>query len=330
MLMITLICLAASIYYSGLWHLYVQMRPLLAWGLAAAFVVFANVCFVIGIGLYKHKRFILGTVFMLLWALITVYSIGSTIAGQYNQMLLSTASVYEVSETQLSVNLLENELSILKTPPGTDSETRGILISDIDRRISALEAEQASINSILNNISDIETSANYRTTVRGNRERLQIIIENLDILYAQKTTLLMPAKLPVDKIQELQSEIAKLKQKRDNNITDEEKLSLYDDIFDFLASIFKSMMPDVPGMTSNMVQFITSIFPAILIDLLSPISSALFFYGVNLSGKPGGKQEDNNNVSNTDNNSSYNRGTHDAFKTVNTEIRRRLQETHRS
>ena len=148
--------------------------------------------------------------------------------------------------------------------------------------------------------------------MRGNRDRLQIIIENLDTLYTQKTTLLMPVKLPVNKIQKLQTEIAMLKKQRDAGITDEEKLSLYDDIFDFLGGIF--------GITADLVQFVTSIFPAILIDLLSPISSALFFYGVNLSGKssgnPGGKRDNN----------SYKQGIRDAFKAVNTEIRRRLHD----
>ncbi len=268
---------------------------------------------------------------MLLWALITVYSIGSTIAGQYNQMLLSTAKVYEVSEVQLSINLLEEELSTLKSPPGTDLETRGILISDIDRQISALESEQENITQTMSSIDNIETSANYRTTIRGNRERLSTIQEQLNILYAQKTALLMPVKLDTEKIQALQTEIAKLKQERDNDITDEEKLSLYDDIFDFLSGIFISYSPD---MTSNMVQFITSIFPAILIDLLSPISSALFFYGVNLSGKPGGKADGkyngNRDINSKDKRHGYSDGVadgaRDAFKVVNAEIRRRLQD----
>jgi len=114
------------------------------------------------------------------WLIILIialgsYSVFSTSAGQ-TFMLLSL----ETNEaTDLKINVLNKNVDIL------------------NEAIDRLNAESVSINATLGTIQDIEHEANYRTTVRGARDRLseidhersELLAKLIDLTTGQETVI---------------------------------------------------------------------------------------------------------------------------------------------
>lgn len=293
--------LSVSVYYSRDWHVFVKMPPWIAWGLSGAFVASATALFDLAIGRFlefrKAKSNIpIGAFFLLVWLILTAYSMYSTLAGQFNKMLKSDVAVYQVSELDLEIKTLEEKLYKIQNPAQVDTESKRILIEDIDAQIEMFTTEKKNINNTLSGISGAEEAATYRTAVRDSNARLLIIENELQRLSKEKRELLLPVELP--DTSDLEYEIRILKNNKNKDLTDDEKLALQDDIFDFLAEIFKT--------TPDIIQFIALAFPSILVDLISPIFSALFIYGLSYKNK---------------------KTYADAFREIDAELERRLHPT---
>lgn len=311
-LVITLILLSVSVYYSRSWHVFVQMPSLIAWGLSGAFVVSATALFDLAIGRilhvirlkkgheeYKRSIFssvIVGTFFLTVWMILTAYSMYSTLAGQFNHMLLSDITVYEMSGIQQQIEILEKELL---PAPVLSRTTINILIKDIDDKTQLLLNEKKNLNDMIGSTADIEKGAEYRTVIRDTNARISVIESELNKLSVEKRNLLIPL---ITDNSEIELELRKLKTERDKNITDKEKLALQEDIFEFLARIFDT--------ESIIIRFIALAFPSILVDLISPITSALFFYGWSMPLKKEKTYED---------------GKNDAFAAIDAELEKRLR-----
>ncbi|MCK5612659.1 hypothetical protein KAR91_62885 [Candidatus Pacearchaeota archaeon] len=296
-LSITLMLLSVSVYYSRTWHTFVKMPPWIAWGLSGAFVASATALFDLAIGRFLNKDWmsiLVGSFFILVWLILTAYSMYSTLAGQFNKMLKSEVIVYTVSEQDNEILKLEEKLFRIQNPAEIDADSKKLLIGDIDSKTEILLDEKRNINNTLSGISGAEEAAKYRTAVRDANTRLAVIETELNNLSVEKRELLLPVEIP--DTSGLENEIRELKLSRDNNLTDEEKLSRQDDIFDFLSGIFNT--------DPDNIQFIALAFPSILVDLISPIFSALFFYY---------RKE-----------KTYSDGLKDAFAAVDIEIEKRL------
>ena len=331
---ITIVLVSASIRYSGAWHIYIGMHPVWGWGLAGAFIVFSTVCFDIGYGMLsednrnpqykfhgKHRFRVLssGWAFIAIWFFITIYSMSSTVAGQYNQLLLKEANrsteteTYKLDSVIQDIQNKESEIKSLRNPPEISDETINIMMGDISKQSDILLEEKTDINNLLSGISGVEEAANYRTVIRDSKARLLIIEEELRSLSEDKKQLLLPVEINYDRISILQSEIEVLKITRDTLLDAGAEVQNDGDInqgtiFEYFSKIF--------SLSPLMIQFLLSIFPAIFIDLISPISSALFFYGLNGSGKP------------SEDGKTYEDGKQEAFAAVDAELERRLLEGH--
>lgn len=319
-LSITIMLLSVSVYYSRGWHVFVKMPGWIAWGLSGAFVASATALFDLAIGRFlepvnaprkivenkinpeyikiKSGLILVGIFFMSVWFILTAYSMYSTLAGQFNKMLLSTVLTYEVSEVQLEIDRLQKQID--KSVNEISEETIKILIGDIDSKIELLINEKKTINKTLSGISGAEEAATYRTAVRDANGRLLIIESELEKLSIEKRELLIPVIIDNS---EIELEIKKLREELSSGLTDEEKLILQEDIFGFISGVFSTESRIIDKRT---VRFIALAFPSILVDLISPIFSALFIYGLGKNKK------------------SYSDGRHDAFSEIDAELTRRL------
>jgi hypothetical protein len=336
---ITIVLVAASIRYSAAWHLYIGMHPFWGWGLAGAFIVFSTVCFDIGYGLivednrnpryntrlifrksYRTRVISYGWAFIAIWFFITLYSMSSTVAGQYNQLLIKEKERSTVKETYKLESVVQDitgkndEIETLRNPPIIPDETIKIIIEGIGSQEAILLDEKKTINKMISDTSGAQEAATYRSAIRDAYSRLGDIEVELNTLSEDKKLLLLSPVIDYDRISILQNEMEDLKIKRDILIDDGGRIG--DDnqinqgtIFEYFSKIF--------GLSPLMIQFILSVFPAIFIDLISPISSALFFYGLYRH-----EEDDAYEKGKT-----YEDGKRDAFDAVNNEIQRRLRTT---
>lgn len=299
-LLITLVLLSVSVYYSRGWHVFVQMPGLIAWGLSGAFVISATALFDLAIGKFRDRNktnILIGFFYLSIWVILTLYSMYSTLAGQFNVMLKTSVSTYDVSSDQEEIDRLQSQID---KPTGIiDPGVKKILISDIDNKITAFMEEKKIINNMISDTSGAEEAALYRSAIRDANTRLGLIENSMEILSAEKRELLLPEIIDTS---DIEIELRELKKQRDSNLTDAEKLSLQPDIFDFLSEIFET--------TADMIQFIALAFPSILVDLISPIFSALFIYGL------GDKRKTYSD--------GYSDGTGEAFSVIDAELEKRL------
>jgi len=130
--------------------------------------------------------------------------------------------------------------------------------------------------------------------------RLTEIRESLSEYQSKKEKLLLPP--PVDN-----ARITELEAKRDELLAKGAKITTggQDDIFSWLSEVL--------GPKPDMMQFILSLFPALFIDLLAPIASAIFFYGL---GGLGVNNRGNKEFTEEDMQGAYREGADVAFGLV--------------
>jgi len=219
-----------SIYYSDNW-LREFLNPFRALLLATIMVTFAVSAFELIILFFQRKRYFLIFVFSFLWAIVTIFSMVSTVAGQYNARIEKLNTQYKQEK----------------------------LVTDNDRKYKEYTEQKEEFldrKKILTN--DIKQLQN----ILGQYVTKEMIEENKK-QYTNFRWRFYQSKKELNQISK------KLKNLRKNtNIKIVKKNS--PDFYLWMSRIFR--------WRADMIQFWLSVFPAMFIDLIAPISFAIVMF----------------------------------------------------
>lgn len=220
-----------SVYYSNKWLLDF-LSPNRALLLSSIMVIFAVSAFELIVLFKKEKQYILVILFTFLWCVVTIFSMTSTIAGQYNSRMSFINKTYK-EKSKESTQLIQYK---------EYEEQR----KEYKETITMLRKDSLYYQGLLsqfNSAEDIQKNINKYNSLSWSYRRTQ---------------------------NELKSIIAKLEKLRKNS----RGVSLIEkvppDFYLWISSMF--------GWKPDLIQFWMSIFPAIFIDLVAPISIAVFMF----------------------------------------------------
>jgi hypothetical protein len=285
-------CIGASIQFIAKWHHFVGFDDLPAIGVAVSFLIMSNVLFSIGIGRrlsspvritpyneysgtkeeykeYKARerfRFTGGEKFcFLICAIIIIYTMSTTVSAQFNKHLEAQAA-QGITATKSDKENLDGVLKDIEKEKNPVITRNDGLVEEYTKSIDLLQKETVQINAsiaALGTMPEEKTKLSYwYSTQKGYNTRLTEIQAAIKDNQDKKERLLIPPAINYDRIKTLEAQRDALQAKGVGR----------EDIFSFLSGIFNT--------TPDLMQFVLSLFPAILIDLLAPIASAIFFYGI--------------------------------------------------
>lgn len=328
MLPIMIICIGASVRFSAFWHIYIGIIKEWSWGLSGAFILMANIMFAVGTGRRlvwnSIKKFIYTKgerLALLLWFVITVYSMATSVAAQFNRHLEKQQSqgITATSTDQVRLAEILEELEKEKNPVAVYSED---LLDSYNESIRLLQEEMSGVNSDLRslepmpNVSDYETQKEYEDarwywydTKKRYDSRLTEIRAALSDYQEKKSALLLPPPVDDDRVEQLEEQRDVFLDKGAVIKNDEKSR---DDIFSWLSSVL--------GPSPDMIQFLLSLFPALFIDILAPVASVIFFYGLGGLNDNKKKEEDTGFTEN-DMQEAYKEGAGKAFGLVRREVK---------
>lgn len=343
MLPIMSICIGASVRFSAFWHIYIGITPEWSWGLSGAFILMANILFSLAVGrrletyifitprkefdgtwreylIYKNREKIHFTdgekMALFVFVLITIYSMSTSVAAQFNRHLEKNrnAGITATSSDDLLLQEVTDDLAKEKNPIAVFDEG---LFEDYNATIKQLQEEQSQVSESIRELGpmpdkgDYESEKEYSTarwywydTKNKYDTRTREIRESLSEYQVKKEKLLLPPEVDNPRVKELE-------EKREQLMAKGAKLETEsgDDIFSWLSGVL--------GPDPATIQFILSLFPALFIDLLAPIASAIFFYGL---GSLGGKPKESEGFTEKDMQSAYKEGADRAFSLVREKI----------
>jgi hypothetical protein len=215
-----------SIYYSDRW-LSEFLSPFRSLLLATIMVAFAVSAFELIVFFYRGKRFFLVGTFSVLWFIVTIFSMTSTVAGQYN------VRIEKINQMYKHENILSEEAN--------KKEEYQEQKEEYQQKMKILKADIKTLQNILAKENVQENKKQYNTF----RWRYQ---------HAKK---------------ELNNTIKSLKKLRENK--------QYKNI-NKRAPDFYIWMSNIITASPDMIQFWLSVFPAIFIDLIAPISFAIVMF----------------------------------------------------
>jgi hypothetical protein len=158
-LAVAITALIISIYYSSMWLLYIGTPVWLSWSLAVIYILFLNIIFEASIGVIKQggnikanierlrlkdtdiKRYrkytikafskkTIGVLVLVVWFCLTLYSMVSTVAGQYNQLtqIESTGKIKNVDFYKNQITAIDAQLMIFEKEKITLEEELSLLL----------------------------------------------------------------------------------------------------------------------------------------------------------------------------------------------------------
>lgn len=189
----------------------------------------------------KSKNSIV-TSFIILWILVTSFSIMSTIAGQYNKHIenLREEKVAEIDVTNTEWNLLQERKS------------------EVRSQIKTYKGQIVTFDKIASGIDSLESRKENQNTWREIQYRIKMA--NREIKRLSKD---------LDEIRKEEKEVIK-KSKDKGVIFTEEKIKKIPNFYGWLS--------DVLSMDEKLVQFLLSLFPAIFVDVISPVGIAIALF----------------------------------------------------
>jgi hypothetical protein len=226
-----------SVYYSDNW-LREFLSPFRSLLLATIMVAFAVSAFELIVLFFKKKQYALIFVFSLLWIIVTVFSMISTVAGQYNARIEKLNLQYKQEKL-----IAENDIKNMEY-----AEQK----QEYQERARILKEDIKQLQSVLSQYTTKENIEKNKKQYNAFRWRY----------YSAK--------------KELNNVLKKLTNLRKNkNITIVKKSP--PDFYLWMNSIFR--------WKPEMIQFWLSVFPAIFIDLIAPISFAIVMFVGRENGK---------------------------------------------
>ena len=234
-----------SVYYTGIW-LEEFLNFWLAYMLSAIMVAFSVIAFESLIILYQNKQRIVMSVFVLLWLVVLVFSMTSTVAGQYNKRIENevkevTASV-ETTHKKLTYEIYENEeQDILKSIERKEEELRPFL--------NVLKGFE--------NDEEIDENRRKQYLYWDTHNKVKKINESIEQLRKELKEVRLEKKVY-------------LKKEADEVGAVEDTTNRKAPFYEWISGLF--------GVEANHIQFWLSVFPAVFIDLIAPLAIAISMF----------------------------------------------------
>lgn len=239
--LIALGAIALSVYYTSIW-LIRYLPGFLAVVLATIMVTFSCLAFETVIILRRNGQWFMMTMFAVLWAIVLVFSMSSTVAGQYNQRIKSQNVTVEANSDTTQARLGYDLL--LKQE------------KQIEKQIADKAAQRAVFQKLLDTFDTVEKQKADAKVFADTSKKIDLIDKDLKDLNAQllakqeeQRKYLTTAKGP-GAVQETTAEVPS----------------------------FYNWIHEVLGLSAAMTEFWMSVFPAIFIDLIAPFSLAITIF----------------------------------------------------
>lgn len=244
MLFIGIGAVSLSIYYTGIWLC--EFLPfVLAYLLSLIMVAFSVVAFEVIIILWNNKQHSIVFLFSFLWFIVLLFSMTSTVAGQYNQRIKN-----EKTEIIQNVGII-NKKNLYNI---YEEEEKEILIS-IDRK----EKELKPFMSILEgfeSIEDIDVNERSQYVYWENYEKIKRIN---------------------NEIEKLRNDLKIIRENKKIFLENEDEAGVIKETVIEYAS-FYVWLSGIFGVEARFIEFWLSVFPAIFIDIIAPLSIAISMF----------------------------------------------------
>jgi len=236
------VCL--SVYYTGIW-LDEFLPVFLAYLLSSIMIAFSVIAFETIIILWENKQFPIVSLFIVLWIIVLVFSMISTIAGQYNQRIKNV-----ITETIVNVEITHNKL----TYDIYNQEEK-----DVQESIKRKEKELDPFLNILSDfeeVDDIDESKRTQYVHWDTYEKIKSINKE---------------------IEKLRDELKKVREKKKIHLEEKEVIGAVEDT-DVEYASFYVWLSNIFNVEVMYIEFWLSIFPAIFIDLIAPLAIAISMF----------------------------------------------------
>lgn len=234
--------IGVSTYYTSVWFLE-YLPAFLAVFLALIMVFFSTMAFEVVIVVLKAEQWFMAVGFSILFIVVLLFSMMSTIAGQYNQRLqVENAAIQESSDVVQARAAYE------------------LLVKQEKQIVEQIEG-QKSLRKVYQGIFDSYDAAKREADLKGYNE-VRAQIDKVD-----KSLLSLNAKLMDVQAQEL----AYLEKQKGPGTIAETSVKTAS-FFVWVAGLFDNKIK------ADMIQFYFSVFPAVFVDLIAPFSLAFAFF----------------------------------------------------
>jgi hypothetical protein len=236
---------AMSCYYTTIWLL--EFLPsFLAFFLSFLMIIFSVLAFQVVFVIHQSHtkwQWVLIPVFSVLWITVVFFSMGSTVAGQYNVRYEKT--VQEITDTSsvptdiILIDMAEDDIVTIEDELTARKRDRDSMLESLEK-INALSVEER-----LARQDEYNQIWNRMNAINGRINQLVMDLDAARTRY-RKEIVQRGASIVTNQVQEERN------------------------FYTWLSSIF--------GIDAEQVQFWSSIFPAIFIDLIAPIGIAVAFF----------------------------------------------------
>lgn len=245
MLIIGLGAVVVSVFYTSVWLL--EFLPtFLALLLASIMVGFSVlafemiIMFLSGIVVKHWSKWFIVTGFSALWLIVAAFSITSTVAGQYNQHIKNSKEYAQLNESNKVDAIKWNSLK----------ERKAELL---ERRVEK-KSQLSTLIGIANQATTIETTEKHSSTITAANNRIYITEQALNKIESDLDAIRQEEKRMLDKNpSQVNSDSTEIP-----------------DFYSWIASVFK--------IKKDLAQFWMSLFPAIFVDIISPVALAVAMF----------------------------------------------------
>lgn len=230
-----------SVYYTSIW-LFEFLNTILAILLSTVMVLFSVACFETIIILRRNKQHLLYSIFIFLWIIVLVFSITSTVAGQYNKRIENT-----------NIQIIENTENIQKNMLWeiyNDKETE--LVKLIEEKQTELEV----VNNLLLQFNNLQLRQDMET-------------EWLSSLTTKRKA--------EEQIKQYRTELEELRQHKIDFLNTEEGVGIIEET-KIEDKSFYVWIGEIIMVQPNLVEFWLAMIPACFIDIISPLAIAVAMF----------------------------------------------------
>lgn len=237
-----------SVYYTTIWLL--EFLPwafaLLLSGIMVGFSVSAFetvILFFTGlVTTNKTVKLVVASGFILLWVIVSFFSIISTVAGQYNRHVANLRD-----QAKMGISTGRAQWNIV--------QERKI---DLQKRIIEQREQMTVLNKVLSGMSDVESRKANNAIWYETQYRIQKLGEKMSTTSTE-----------LDKIRDEESKQIEESKKTGALLSLSDPKGIPD---------FYSWMSNVTGIVKDKVQFWMSLFPAVFVDIIAPVALAVALF----------------------------------------------------
>lgn len=192
---------------------------------------------------FKAKKYVLGGLLMFSWFILSIYSMVSTVAGQYDQLVKAedtrTNKDYTINNDETILNNYNEDIKNLQQ----EKEDLRIELNPLLKRNATVE--------------NMDTAANYKSTLSHNEDRISEI--------RKRTT-------------EINNKIREISMQKNDLLKVNKSLSQnsfkvnFGSIYNYFAHLMNNKVQPI------IIQFFLAIYPSIFVDIISPVSFSIYIY----------------------------------------------------